>query len=91
MCLVPRQVAPAELEGVLLGHTAVADCAVVGVPDQQAGELPRAYVVLKPGERVTEQQIQKYMAGRLKYMWGVCSHNSNYGCADVICSQSNML
>ena len=64
VCLVARQVAPAELEGVLLGHAAVADCAVVGVPDQQAGELPRAYVVLKPGQRVTEQQIQKYMAGR---------------------------
>ena len=42
------QVAPSELEGYLLGHPDVADAAVVGVPDEYAGELPRAYVVLKP-------------------------------------------
>lgn len=39
------QVAPAELEDILLGHPAVGDCAVVGIPSGQAGsELPRAYV-----------------------------------------------
>ncbi len=42
------QVAPSELEGYLLGHPDVADAAVIGVPDEYAGELPRAYVVLKP-------------------------------------------
>lgn len=42
------QVAPSELEGYLLGHPDVADAAVIGVPDDYAGELPRAYVVLKP-------------------------------------------
>jgi acyl-CoA synthetase (AMP-forming)/AMP-acid ligase II len=39
------QVAPAELEAVLMSHPAVADAAVVGVPDEEAGERPRAYVV----------------------------------------------
>ena len=44
-----HQVAPAELEALLLSHPSVADAAVIGVPDEAAGELPRAYVVLKPG------------------------------------------
>ena len=41
------QVAPAELEGHLLGHPRVADACVVGVPDEYSGELPMAFVVLK--------------------------------------------
>jgi acyl-CoA synthetase (AMP-forming)/AMP-acid ligase II len=41
------QVAPAELEGILLTHPSVADCAVVGSPDLEAGEVPKAYVVLR--------------------------------------------
>jgi acyl-CoA synthetase (AMP-forming)/AMP-acid ligase II/NAD(P)-dependent dehydrogenase (short-subunit alcohol dehydrogenase family) len=43
------QVAPAELEDVLVTHPGVADCAVVGSPDPEAGELPKAFVVLRPG------------------------------------------
>jgi acyl-CoA synthetase (AMP-forming)/AMP-acid ligase II len=39
------QVAPAELEALLIGHPEVGDVAVVGVPDEEAGELPKAYVV----------------------------------------------
>jgi acyl-coenzyme A synthetase/AMP-(fatty) acid ligase len=40
------QVAPAELEGHLLGHPDVADVCVVGVPDDFSGEVPLAFVVL---------------------------------------------
>ncbi|ORZ31780.1 hypothetical protein BCR44DRAFT_56988 [Catenaria anguillulae PL171] len=43
------QVAPAELEGLLLTHAAVMDAAVVGKPDRDAGEVPVGFVVLKPG------------------------------------------
>jgi acyl-CoA synthetase (AMP-forming)/AMP-acid ligase II len=39
------QVAPAELEAILITHSQVADCAVIGVPDDEAGELPKAFVV----------------------------------------------
>lgn len=42
------QVAPAELEALLITHPAVADVAVVGMPDEEAGELPKAFISLKP-------------------------------------------
>src|SRR5260370_31877918 len=41
------QVAPAELEAILLGHPAVADAAVIPSPDEEAGEVPKAFVVVK--------------------------------------------
>ncbi|KAF9466147.1 phenylacetyl-CoA ligase [Collybia nuda] len=42
------QVAPAELEGHLLSHPKIADAAVIGIPDEYAGEVPLAFVVLHP-------------------------------------------
>ena len=51
------------LEGILLGHVAVSDCAVIGVPDAEAGELPRAYVVLKRNAAATEKELQEFVAG----------------------------
>jgi acyl-CoA synthetase (AMP-forming)/AMP-acid ligase II len=43
------QVAPAELEAIVLNHPSVADCAVIGSPDPEAGEVPKVFVVLRPG------------------------------------------
>lgn len=57
------QVPPAELEGVLVSHPSVADAAVIGVPDQEAGEVPKAYVVLK-GEATADELIA-YVAERV--------------------------
>ena len=57
------QVPPAELEAVLLTHPDVADVGVIGLPDQQAGELPHAWVVRKPGSQVTELEIVKFVEG----------------------------
>jgi 4-coumarate--CoA ligase len=44
------QVAPAELEAILITHPQVADCAVIGMPDERAGEIPKAFVVAAAGE-----------------------------------------
>ena len=58
------QVAPSELESVLRTHPAVADCAVVGIPDEAVGEAARAYVVKRDGAEVTEEEIIGFVAGR---------------------------
>ena len=55
--------APAELEAVLLDHPKVADSGVVGVADERAGELPRAYIVKKDAS-LTQEEVQAYMNGQ---------------------------
>lgn len=55
------QVAPAELEALLLTHDAIQDVAVIPVPDEESGELPRAYVVLKSGVSATVDEIKDWM------------------------------
>jgi acyl-CoA synthetase (AMP-forming)/AMP-acid ligase II len=57
------QVAPAELEEVLRGHSAVGDVAVIGAPDQEAGEVPKALVVRK-GE-VSADELIDFVAGKV--------------------------
>ncbi len=56
------QVPPAELEALLVTHPAVADVAVIGVADIEAGELPKAYIVLKPGAEATAEELQAFVA-----------------------------
>jgi acyl-CoA synthetase (AMP-forming)/AMP-acid ligase II len=56
---------PAEVENVLMGHPAVSDCAVIGVPDQRWGETPKAIVVLS--EDVPDQDIIDYCRERLAH------------------------
>jgi 4-coumarate--CoA ligase len=59
------QVPPAELEALLVTHPAVADAAVVGVPDDEAGELPKAFVALRPGAAATAEELQAFVAGQV--------------------------
>jgi acyl-coenzyme A synthetase/AMP-(fatty) acid ligase len=59
------QVAPAEIEAVLLDHPAVLDCAVFGVPDERAGEVPAAAVQLDPSHPVAEGELQRLVADSL--------------------------
>ena len=60
------QVAPAELEAVLITHLAVADAAVIGVHDEEAGELPKAFITLAPGaEAPSLEELQSHVGEHL--------------------------
>jgi len=61
------QVPPAELEALLLTHPAVADAAVIGRPDAEAGEVPVAFVVLKPGQTVSADEIKSFVADQVAH------------------------
>ncbi|HUI55294.1 MAG TPA: long-chain-fatty-acid--CoA ligase [Bryobacteraceae bacterium] len=54
-----------EVERALLAHPNVLECAVVSAPDPQWGEVPAAWVVLKAGCTLTEQQLSEFMSARL--------------------------
>jgi acyl-CoA synthetase (AMP-forming)/AMP-acid ligase II len=59
------QVAPAEIEAVLHGHPSVVDCAVFGLPDEQAGEVPVAAVQLDPQHHVSADELKQLVADSL--------------------------
>lgn len=56
------QVPPAELESILLQHSSIKEAAVIGIPDELAGELPAAFVVVQPNKKLTENEVQEYVA-----------------------------
>jgi fatty-acyl-CoA synthase len=60
-----ENVYPAEVEQALYGHPAVAECAVIGVPDPRWGEVGRAFVVLAAGSDTTEAALLAHLEGRL--------------------------
>jgi fatty-acyl-CoA synthase len=60
-----ENVAPAEVEEVLLAHPAVQTAQVIGVPDARLGEVPAAYVTLKAGARATEAEILAWMKPKI--------------------------
>ena len=59
------QVAPAEVEGSLLEIPQVADCAVIGVADERAGQVPKAFVVRKEGASITAEETVAALAKTL--------------------------
>ncbi|MDT7543024.1 MAG: hypothetical protein QOE33_2928 [Acidobacteriota bacterium] len=59
------QVAPAELEALLLSHPSVADCAVIPAPDEEAGEVPKAFVVLKDDHAATCEELIAFVASHV--------------------------
>ncbi len=61
-----ENMSPGEIEDVLLEHEAVADCAVVGVPDEQWGEAVAAAVVLAPGCGVSADALREFVKTRLR-------------------------
>jgi acyl-CoA synthetase (AMP-forming)/AMP-acid ligase II len=58
-------IGPADLEAVLLQHSCVADCAVIAKPDPVAGEIPKAYVALRPGAKATEEELIEFVAEKV--------------------------
>ncbi|KJH40150.1 hypothetical protein DICVIV_13920 [Dictyocaulus viviparus] len=54
------QVAPAELEDLLISHPLILDAAVIGIPDKNSGELPKAFVV-RSSEALTEEDVKNWV------------------------------
>ena len=60
-----ENVYPAEVEAAIFEHPAVAEAAVVGVPDRTWGEVGRAFVVLAPGSTLTVDTLRDFLSDRL--------------------------
>jgi long-chain acyl-CoA synthetase len=56
---------PREVEDILAAHPAVAEVAVVGIPDSMRGEVPKAYVVLRPGAAASRREVLRFARERL--------------------------
>lgn len=59
------QIAPAELEALLLGHAKVMDVAVIGVNDDDKQEIPKAFVVAAPGSDLTADEVMEFVAAQV--------------------------
>ncbi|XP_015177887.1 PREDICTED: 4-coumarate--CoA ligase 1-like [Polistes dominula] len=59
------QVAPAELEAILRTHPDIQEAAVIGISDARCGEVPRAFVVLKNGKKVSEKEIKNFIKDKV--------------------------
>jgi acyl-CoA synthetase (AMP-forming)/AMP-acid ligase II len=60
-----ENVFPAEVENVLFGHPSIADCAVIGVPDEHWGEAVKAVIVLRPGEALDQVSIERHLRANI--------------------------
>lgn len=56
-----------EVEKVVMEHPAVLEVSVVGVPDEQWGEVPKAFVVPQPGAQITEEEIIQFCRDRIAH------------------------
>ncbi len=62
-----ENISSVEVEGTLLRHPAVQEAAIVGLPDERWGETPQAFVVLRDGQTVTEEEIIAFARERLAH------------------------
>jgi fatty-acyl-CoA synthase len=60
-----ENVYPAEVEQAIHSHPSIAECAVIGVPDERWGEVGRAVVVLREGAELSEEELVAHLEGRL--------------------------
>jgi fatty-acyl-CoA synthase len=56
-----------EVEQAVASHPAVMECAVIAVPDERWGEVPKAFVVLKPGQQATAEELIDHVRGRIAH------------------------
>ena len=56
-----------EVEQAVASHPAVMECAVIAVPDEKWGEVPKAFVVLKPGTEATAEELIEHVRGRIAH------------------------
>jgi len=59
------KVFPRQVEDVLYEHPKVLEAAVIGLPDERRGEMVVAYIVVKPGERLTAEELEAFCRERL--------------------------
>ncbi len=59
------RIGPEEIEVTIATHPAVADVGVIGVPDEVRGQIAKAFVVLKPGESLTADDLLAYLKGKI--------------------------
>jgi fatty-acyl-CoA synthase len=62
-----ENISSVEIENTIVAHPAVYECAVIAVPDEQWGEVPKALVVLKPGASTTEAELIQFCRDRLAH------------------------
>ena len=64
------QVAPAELEGLLLEMPQIADACVIGIPDERAGEVPKCFIVIAENHNLSVEQIQAHLHPKVaRFKW----------------------
>jgi len=56
---------PKEIENCIYENSAVSECAVIGIPDEKWGEVPAAYIILKSGAMISEQEIIEHCSDKL--------------------------
>ena len=65
ICSGAENIYPTEVENAVAAHPAIAEVAVIGVPDEKWGEAVKAFVVLRAGQSVTEEELLGWLRGRI--------------------------
>ncbi|HNU75579.1 MAG TPA: AMP-binding protein, partial [Deltaproteobacteria bacterium] len=65
ICASGFNIYPKEVDEILFGHPKILEACCIGVPDEYRGETVKAYVVVQPGETLTEQEVIAYCKGKM--------------------------